>query len=373
VRLSWPGHAGQAGRRPCLRRWGWRGYCRAMRFGILGPLSVADGERQIVVPGAKPRALLVLLVLHAGRVVPADRLVDGLWGEHLPADPANALQALVSRLRRALDPSGEQELLASRPSGYLLAVDPEQVDAVRFERLAAEGHAALAAGRPHGGHPGQGQGAPDQRLLPPGGRRPQGRRGREGAGLRVPLRGRAGRRRDGRGLGRRRPWPADVHAGRPGRGQGGARPGPDRPRGRRRPLGPGGGADGQGRDLPVSRQPGRLPARRRGGPGPVPRPRRAVRDVLRPGHARVHRRDRWRLRAGGRPGRGGDRPGRRARAARVRGLTARPARHAAVVAGAASTRAGRARPGPGRGGAARLADGGRLGPRPLRPGGAVPR
>jgi predicted ATPase/DNA-binding SARP family transcriptional activator len=119
-----------------------------MRFGILGPLTVADGERPIVVPGAKPRALLVLLVLHAGRVVPTDRLVDSLWGEHLPADPANALQALVSRLRRALDRSGELALLRSHPSGYLLAVDPGQVDAVRFERLAAEGHAALAAGDP---------------------------------------------------------------------------------------------------------------------------------------------------------------------------------------------------------------------------------
>jgi hypothetical protein len=62
-----------------------------MRFGILGPLTVADGEQPIVVPGAKPRALLVL---HAGRVVPIDRLVDSLWGEHLPADPANALQAI---------------------------------------------------------------------------------------------------------------------------------------------------------------------------------------------------------------------------------------------------------------------------------------
>jgi DNA-binding SARP family transcriptional activator len=117
-----------------------------MRFGILGPLSVADGERPIVIPGAKPRALLVLLVLHAGRMVSTDRLVDGLWGEHLPADPANALQALVSRLRRALNPSGELALVRSHPSGYLLAVDPEQVDAVRFQRLAADGHAALAAG-----------------------------------------------------------------------------------------------------------------------------------------------------------------------------------------------------------------------------------
>ena len=53
--------------------WRWRRYCRAMRFGIPGPLTVADGERPIAVPGAKPRALLVLLVLHAGRVMPSDR------------------------------------------------------------------------------------------------------------------------------------------------------------------------------------------------------------------------------------------------------------------------------------------------------------
>jgi DNA-binding SARP family transcriptional activator len=55
---------------------------------------------------------------------------------------------LVARLRRVLDPTGAPEVVASRPPGYLLAVDPEQVDAVRFERLAAEGHAALAGGRP---------------------------------------------------------------------------------------------------------------------------------------------------------------------------------------------------------------------------------
>jgi hypothetical protein len=66
------GHAGQNDRRPCLLAGGWRRYCRAMRFGILGPLTVADGERPIAVPGAKPSALLVLLVLHAG-VVPSDR------------------------------------------------------------------------------------------------------------------------------------------------------------------------------------------------------------------------------------------------------------------------------------------------------------
>jgi hypothetical protein len=68
VRSSWPGQASQDDRRLRLRSCGWRRYCRAMRFGILGPLTVADGERSIVVPGAKPRVLLVLLVLHAGGV-----------------------------------------------------------------------------------------------------------------------------------------------------------------------------------------------------------------------------------------------------------------------------------------------------------------
>jgi predicted ATPase/DNA-binding SARP family transcriptional activator len=114
-----------------------------MEFGILGPLEVRDGDDLVRVPGAKERALLADLVVHAGRVVSADRLVEDLWGEDPPGNPANALQGRVSALRRALGPSGSG-LVVTRPPGYLLAVDREGVDASRFEGLVAAAAAAPA-------------------------------------------------------------------------------------------------------------------------------------------------------------------------------------------------------------------------------------
>jgi predicted ATPase/DNA-binding SARP family transcriptional activator len=108
-----------------------------LRFRILGPLEVTGGDGPIQVAGAKERALLADLLVNAGRVVPADRLIDDLWGEHPPGNPVNALQGRVSQLRRALGPSGP-ELLVHRSPGYMLAVEPEAVDAASFERLAAE-------------------------------------------------------------------------------------------------------------------------------------------------------------------------------------------------------------------------------------------
>ncbi|MFU8850770.1 BTAD domain-containing putative transcriptional regulator [Micromonospora sp. SL1-18] len=119
-----------------------------MRFGILGATEVfqADGQR-IAVGGPRLRALLVLLLLDAGRVVPANRLIDGLYGDDPPARAANALQSQVSRLRQALaGPAGRSAPVESHPAGYRLAVDPEDVDVHRFTRLAGAGHAALATG-----------------------------------------------------------------------------------------------------------------------------------------------------------------------------------------------------------------------------------
>jgi Mn2+/Fe2+ NRAMP family transporter len=79
-----------------------------MEFGILGPLVVRDGPAVVGVPGAKERALLADLLVHAGRVVSADRLVEDLWGEARPGRPANTLQGRVSALRRALGPAGSR-------------------------------------------------------------------------------------------------------------------------------------------------------------------------------------------------------------------------------------------------------------------------
>jgi len=112
-----------------------------MEFGILGPLEVRDDRGALVrVPGAKERALLADLLVHAGRVVSADRLVEDLWGGRPPGHPASTLQGRVSALRRALGPAGAG-LVVTRLPGYVLEVDPGRVDGVRFERLVAEAQA----------------------------------------------------------------------------------------------------------------------------------------------------------------------------------------------------------------------------------------
>ncbi|MFD8937164.1 BTAD domain-containing putative transcriptional regulator [Streptomyces sp. NPDC059578] len=111
-----------------------------MRFGVLGPLAVwtVDGDA-LAVPGTKVRALLADLLVHPGRAVSADRLVDDLWGDGdgLPARPASALQTLVSRLRSALTAAGGHDLVVRRPPGYLLKVSGEAADAIDAERFAA--------------------------------------------------------------------------------------------------------------------------------------------------------------------------------------------------------------------------------------------
>ncbi|MFG1822314.1 BTAD domain-containing putative transcriptional regulator [Microbispora bryophytorum] len=132
-----------------------------MRFGILGPTEARpDGDRPVPVGGPGLRALLGLLLLNAGRVVTTDRLIDGLYGAEPPSGADNALQAQVSRLRRHLAGLGDLgDLVVREPAGYRLAVDPDDVDASRFERLAAEGRRALDAG-----DPGRAAGLLDQAL-----------------------------------------------------------------------------------------------------------------------------------------------------------------------------------------------------------------
>ncbi|MFH8753168.1 BTAD domain-containing putative transcriptional regulator [Streptomyces rimosus] len=114
-----------------------------MRFGVLGPVEVwaADG-RPVRVPERKVRALLAALLAHQGRPVGAARLIDALWDERLPANPAGALQAKVSQLRRALEAAGPggRALLAARPPGYQLDAAADAVDAGRFAALTARAY-----------------------------------------------------------------------------------------------------------------------------------------------------------------------------------------------------------------------------------------
>ena len=107
-----------------------------VRIGMLGPLEVrADEAARVEVPGARLRTLLIMLALEPGRMVGTARLIDGIWADTPPAGAANALQALVSRLRRAVP----MAVVESHPAGYRLVIDPDAVDVSRFERLAAAG------------------------------------------------------------------------------------------------------------------------------------------------------------------------------------------------------------------------------------------
>src|SRR3569833_3525414 len=113
-----------------------------MRIAVLGSFEVrTDDGGEADVPGARLRGLLAALALEPGRVVPKATLVDWIWGENPPAEAANALQRLVSRLRKAL-PEGSVEGL---PDGYRLNVEPDAVDAVRFERRVAKARTDPAA------------------------------------------------------------------------------------------------------------------------------------------------------------------------------------------------------------------------------------
>lgn len=101
---------------------------------LLGPLEIRDGAQSLSVPRRKPRALLAVLALNAGRVVSRDRLVDDLWGQSAPRTAAHALENYVSQLRKLLG----ADVVQTQAPGYVLRLEPDRVDALRFERLVRE-------------------------------------------------------------------------------------------------------------------------------------------------------------------------------------------------------------------------------------------
>ncbi|MFD7678388.1 BTAD domain-containing putative transcriptional regulator [Streptomyces sp. NPDC060187] len=107
-----------------------------MRFGVLGPLMVWDGEgREVKVPEAKVRALLAALLANDEGPVSADRLIEDLWGDVPPGNPRAALQAKISQLRRVVG----RDRVVRQPPGYGLRLDgDDEVDAVRFRALVTE-------------------------------------------------------------------------------------------------------------------------------------------------------------------------------------------------------------------------------------------
>ncbi len=115
-----------------------------MEFRILGPLEVRDTHGAVALGGAKPRAVLAVLLLHPNEPVSAERLALALWGEDAPSNAVKTVQVHVSRLRKAL---GEADRIATTPAGYCLRVGSDELDAQRFELLVDDGRRALAGGR----------------------------------------------------------------------------------------------------------------------------------------------------------------------------------------------------------------------------------
>src|SRR4051812_33115416 len=111
-----------------------------MEVRLLGPLEVSDGERLLRL-SARPGAVLTLLALRPWDTVSADRLIEALWGSRPPPSARAALQMHVSKLRRALGGAA----IGSSSSGYELRLKREQVDALRFERLARAALEAVAS------------------------------------------------------------------------------------------------------------------------------------------------------------------------------------------------------------------------------------
>ena len=109
-----------------------------MEYRLLGPLEVRDDGRSIPLAGAKQRALLALLLIHANRVISRERLIDELWGDRPPDTAVQSVQVYISRLRKLLG----TERIETRPPGYVLHVGADELDADRFENLLSSARAA---------------------------------------------------------------------------------------------------------------------------------------------------------------------------------------------------------------------------------------
>ena len=123
-----------------------------MDFRILGPLEVLANGRPLALGGAKPRAVLAVLLLHVNETVSVDSLIDALWGESAPNGAVQSVRVHISRLRKVLE-NGRAEgdppsVLVTTAGGYELRVGDDNLDLSRFEGLFAEGQRALAEERP---------------------------------------------------------------------------------------------------------------------------------------------------------------------------------------------------------------------------------
>src|SRR5688572_8486998 len=105
-----------------------------MDFRLLGHLEVSEGGQALQIGGVKQRSVLAILLIHAGELVTTDQLIDRIWADEPPKRAAKNVQVYVSRLRKVLG----QQRLVTYPGGYVLHVEPDELDVARVERLTAE-------------------------------------------------------------------------------------------------------------------------------------------------------------------------------------------------------------------------------------------
>src|SRR6266487_170033 len=116
---------------------------RLFELGVLGPVRAARDGRELGLGGPKQRAVLALLLVEPGRVVPAEYLAEVLWRGSPPPGAGKTLRSYISRLRTLVGP---EAALVARGGGYAISIEPDRVDAARFERLVAAGRDALGRG-----------------------------------------------------------------------------------------------------------------------------------------------------------------------------------------------------------------------------------
>ncbi|MFJ8582541.1 BTAD domain-containing putative transcriptional regulator [Micromonospora sp. NPDC093277] len=126
----------------------------ALRFHILGPLEVYRDGEPCTPTAPLQRKLLALLLLHGNELIPVTRIIDALWGHRPPRSALAALQMYVSAVRRVLSPGArvrggtrQHPVLRTQPSGYVIRVEPGQLDLHRFRSLSADGRRRVAEGR----------------------------------------------------------------------------------------------------------------------------------------------------------------------------------------------------------------------------------
>lgn len=118
-----------------------------MKYYVLGPLELATSTGPVHIRGKRIRALLAVLLMYPGQIVPIERIVDDIWLENPPRSAVENVRTYIYQLRALLGHGPGRAVLESAPGGYRLVVEPEALDVTRFLRLADEGRRAHGLGQ----------------------------------------------------------------------------------------------------------------------------------------------------------------------------------------------------------------------------------